>query len=121
MTESEWLTSTDPQAMMEFIRGTWCASRGDNHAADRKLRLFAVTCCHQVWHLLTDERSRNAVEVAERYADGEATEEELSAAWTAARAAAESAASWAASWAAWAAARAASWAAQSAAESAAWA
>ena len=37
-----------------------------------------------VWDLLTDDRSRNAVEVAELYADGKATEKELVAAYTAA-------------------------------------
>lgn len=49
-----------------------------------------------VWDLLADERSRNAVVVAERYARGEATDEELfaarSAAWHATLVAASDAA-----------------------------
>jgi hypothetical protein len=58
---------------------------------DRTLRLFAVKCAREVQHLTNDERSINALDVAERYANGEATEEELDAA---------AAAAWAAAWAA---------------------
>jgi hypothetical protein len=44
----------------------WLATRCDVLTA-KELRLFAVFNCRDVWHLLTDERSRNAVEVVERY------------------------------------------------------
>jgi hypothetical protein len=57
--------------MVQFLEG---------RVSDRKLRLFKVACCRRVWDLLTDERSRRAVEVAEQFGDGGATEEQLVAA-----------------------------------------
>jgi hypothetical protein len=106
----EWAIATGCTTMAELwqrddIRPEWrqwiATRRGV--MSNRDLRLFACWCVRQVWHLLTDERSRYAVEVAERCAVGEATEDELAAA----RAAAYDAAYAAAYAAARAAARAA--------------
>ena len=93
----------------------WCLRAVEGH--DREIRLFAVFCARQVQHLLTDQRSVEAIDVAERYANGEATEKEL---WVAELASAE-AASYAASWTACAAACAAAWAARGPASDVAWA
>jgi len=96
----------------------WCLRAEPQHA--RQYRLFAVWCARQVQHLMTDPRSLAALDVAERHANGGATDAELDAARAAASAAARAAA-----WAAWAAsdaARAAASAAElSAASDAAWA
>ncbi|QQK04790.1 hypothetical protein JFN94_26035 [Burkholderia anthina] len=92
--------------------------------ADRDIRLFAVWCGRQVEHLMEDQRSKDALDVAERFANGEATEEERAAAWDAAWAAAWAAArdaAWDAAGGAWAAAWAAARAAAGGAWAAAWA
>ena len=45
--------------------------------SDRKLRLLACAAARKAWHLLKDSRSRRAIEVAEAFADGQATANEL--------------------------------------------
>ena len=97
----------------------WCLRAVDGHA--REMRLYAVWCARRVQSLVKDPRSVTALDVAERYANGAASNDELAAARAAARDAARAAA-WAAardaaSAAAWAAARDA---ARAAARDAAW-
>lgn len=79
----------------------WCLRAVDGH--DREIRLFAVACARRVQHLMKDPRSIAVLDVAERFANGDATNEELSTARDAARAAAWDAAGAAAEAAAWAA------------------
>ncbi len=87
MTEAEWLTGTDPSPLLGYLGGRLhaeerVASRRAKPGAllkhlprkgrNRKLRLFAVACCRRAWAGIPDETCRRAVEVAERFADGQA-------------------------------------------------
>lgn len=61
----------------------WCCRAEPQHAS--LWRNFAVDCAETVKHLMTDERSLNALVVARRHANGEITDDELAAAGAAAR------------------------------------
>lgn len=61
MTEEEWLASTDPRPMLDFVRG---------RVSGRKLRLFACGCYRRVWNALSEKRDRQVIKLAELYADG---------------------------------------------------
>jgi hypothetical protein len=67
MTEAEWLACTDPRKMLEFLQ---------DKASDRKLRLFACAygrAYRDSGHL----HGPSTVAVAERYADGLASDQDL--------------------------------------------
>ena len=90
-----------------FDDALWCLRAVDGH--EKEMRLYAVWCARQVQHLMTDKRSLDALDVAERFANGYATLVELDAAETAAWGAAGDVwgaagdardAAWAAAWAA---------------------
>jgi hypothetical protein len=71
MNETDWLVSVSPRKMIAALNGK---------GSERLWRLFAVACARRVEHQMRDDRSRKALEVAERFADGAATREELRAA-----------------------------------------
>ena len=116
------ITILDSNGLEDAI---WCLRAVTGH--DKEIRLFAVWCARQVQHLMKDHRSINALDVAERFANGDATKEALDTAGDSARDAARDVAGDAAwdaardsAWAAaWAAAGGAAWIAASAAASAA--
>ena len=97
----------DPLDLLTILKSNglddalWCFRAVDGH--DRDMRLFGVWCAQQVQHLMTDQRSIDALDAAERFANGKATIKELNTAWDAA---------WST---AWATAGDAAWAARDAA------
>lgn len=67
LTEKSWLACTDPDVMRLFLFG---------RTSDRKMRLFACACARQD-RKSSDIDELKVIEVAERLADGLATEEEV--------------------------------------------
>jgi hypothetical protein len=72
-TSAEWLAATDADAMLQFLQ------KQKPKPSARKLRLLACACCRLHWPLL-EEDCRQAVELAERFAEGQATLADLTAA-----------------------------------------
>ena len=71
MTETEWLTcseNSEPQTMLEFVRP---------QTTERKCRLLAVSFCRHILPLVSEPIGHQAVVIAEQYADGLVSLEEM--------------------------------------------
>lgn len=92
-----------------------------SNASDRDCRLYAVWCARNVPRLMDDLRDKAALDVAERFANGLATDDELFAAFASATHAAAQSAAHAEAWhAARCAAQNAAWGAAAHASSDGW-
>jgi hypothetical protein len=67
LTEEEWLECSDPETMLEQFE----------EAGERIQTLLAAACLRRIWNLLPGPRCRAVVDTLERYADGQASAEEL--------------------------------------------
>jgi len=68
MTEADWLACNEPGRMLKFLR---------RRTTDRKWRLYLCAGCRYIAHLFFHPNSVAALEVAERFADGAASANEL--------------------------------------------
>lgn len=69
MTEEEWLACEDPEPMLDLLVP---------QVSDRKLRLFAVACYFRLWRVRHPTGDLHPmILVAERFADGLASRDEL--------------------------------------------
>jgi hypothetical protein len=69
MNEAEWLSTTDPEELLDALRAS-------GKASERKCRLLACACVRAAWPL-TGEAEHPVVVTAERFADSQATEGDL--------------------------------------------
>jgi hypothetical protein len=67
MNEAEWRRGADPAPLLKVVQST---------QSRRKVGLFSCACCRRLWDFLPED-SREAVEIAERFADDRASRLEL--------------------------------------------
>lgn len=82
-TQSEWYTSTNPDVLLDALPNGPDPPRppGANGPSpyERRRRLYAAACVRMVWNLLPTD-ARNAILLAERYAENQTTAASLEAA-----------------------------------------
>ena len=75
MTEAKWLATNNTTEALRYLCGQTAVTR--SKAGRRKLRLFACACCRRVWDVIPEGVFRQAVVVAEHWADGLVEEAEV--------------------------------------------
>jgi hypothetical protein len=68
MTQTDWLSSNDPESMCHLLAGRW---------GIRRWRLFSCACLRELGHLLPDRRARESFQVVERWAEYRAAADEV--------------------------------------------
>jgi hypothetical protein len=66
--EAVWLAAVVPRPMLDHLRG---------RLSERKQLLLVCACARRLWLLLPDPRGLELLEAAERYADGEISQDDL--------------------------------------------
>ncbi len=73
MTEAEWLDTHDTKRLLDRIPA--------RIASPRKMRLFIVACCRTPAEPIQVPRLHDAIDLAERFADGKAVKKDLERMW----------------------------------------
>jgi hypothetical protein len=68
MTEEEWLETNNPVALVNYLA---------DRTSERKLRLLACAACRRILHVMREPESHTALEIGERYAEGDCSLKEL--------------------------------------------
>jgi hypothetical protein len=81
MNEQEWLSTGEWWNLLEYMEGREGLQKGFRvilgRASDRKWRLFACASVSTIFNMITANFSREIVHVAEQYADGLVSDEQL--------------------------------------------
>jgi hypothetical protein len=98
LSEQDWLASVNPIPLLDFLSARAATERAElfrtdvtssviplypsdsDPAVNRRLRLFVCACARRIWGQLGHPANQEGVVVAEQYADGKATAEDLDSA-----------------------------------------
>jgi hypothetical protein len=71
VTEAEWLQAIKPSSMLDYLGKSVARRIGSQRFKDRLYRLFGCACCRRMLRIEHDEWVVQAIEIAERIADGQ--------------------------------------------------